>query len=232
MGSSTPTIGGQKPLPSDGTRIDFDAYYTCERLARASVSAVNQYLQLEEGVEAELARGIAGRVDEHHVGGGAFARAVLDLTPAIVHVADIDPAADGLRYAAYQPNHRRPHLRQAGADFLTTTPSSPRPDWIVGNPPFDAALEHIEHALELTGRHALFVLQLAFAEAACRIPFWARSPARHVWACAQRPSFIDGGKTYGRPFALIWWDRQYRGRTTFTPCWDWHNQPITPTRRA
>lgn len=227
--------GGQKPLPSDGSRIVGDAYYTPDRLARACVSAVNEYCHQEAAagrLEGELARGITGRVWEPHAGGGAFPRALLDLTDAAVRVSDIDPEAAGLTRAAYPPG-RWPHPRQAGLDFLEVAPRlDERPDWFIGNPPFKAAQAHVEHALEHAGRHVLLVLQLAFLESAERLPLWRRGGLRHFWACAQRPSFVEGGKTYGRPFALFWWDRLYTARPTFTPGWDWHGQAARPTRRA
>lgn len=66
-------------------RDALDRYYTPARLARAIVAAVHS-------IEP-----ITGVVLEPSAGAGTFATAILDLTPADVVAADIDPQAPALQ---------------------------------------------------------------------------------------------------------------------------------------
>jgi len=131
---------------------------------------------------------IKGRVLEPHVGGGAFAGALAgqDLT-----VGDVDPAAPGLDLG------KRAYV----GDFLDyNTPH----DWVIGNPPYKQAEEHIRHALELAPC-AAFHLRLAFLESVRRKEFWDLHPPLKVWVLRRRPSFTGGG-TDGCAYGWFIWD--------------------------
>lgn len=194
------------PLPEDGERIKNDAYYTPDRLARAIVSVLpilSTHFVLEP-----------------HAGGGAFVRALLALTAAYIAVSDIDRDAAGLRWPR---TGRRPILILPGADFLTDwSPGEGLiPDWIIGNPPFDAAEAHIRHALAISRQHVVMLLRASILHSLGRIAFWRDHPARHVWHLAGRPSFTGGG-TDSADYAVVWWDKAHTDDTTLTACWDWH----------
>ena len=199
------------PHAHDGSRIALDRYYTPDDFTRAALL----------GVEEKLGKGavFSGTVWEAHVGAGAWSRAALQRPQTTVWVSDLDPEAPGLNLHAYPG--RRPARVRAGVDFLHDTIFEAAPDWILGNPPFKDAVDHVLRARARTGRHVLFLLRLAFVEAGCRIRFWAENPARHIWSLAQRPSFVAEGTTDSCPYGLFWWDAQHTGDTTFTPCWDW-----------
>ncbi len=194
---STPAIA------REGGRIEGDRYYTPEPLARAIVAEL-----LPAGLSAASAW-------EPHVGGGAFARSLVE-RGVVAYVSDIDPAAPGLSVPGVLKSW-------PGHDFLAS--SSPfrgqGPDWIIGNPPYDQAEAHVRRALELSRRHVVFLLRSAFAESSSRVPFWREHPCRHEWRLAQRPSFIEGGRTDSAAYSVFWWDRQNTGSTTCTHGWDW-----------
>ena len=168
-----------------GEIVILDAYYTPEKLAAALVDL----LPIRPG-EAVL---------EPSCGGGAFVRALLKKTPEVVAM-DLDPEAPGLALTL-----------SACADFLSIMPRI-KPRWIVGNPPYNAAQKHVEHALEASAQHVAFLLRLGFLESKKRLGFWRRHPCRKVFALSERPSFTGGG-TDSAAYALFWWDKNHRGPT-------------------
>lgn len=206
-----------RAIPVPGQRIEGDAYYTPDALARAIVA---------ELLPAGLA---ASAVWEPHAGGGAFVRALRD-AGAVVYASDLDPDAAGLAAEAGAWG------RWPGHDFLSS-PSPFRgagPEWILGNPPFDQAEAHVRRALALSRRHVVFLLRLAFVETQRRIPFWTSNPARHIWMLGERPSFTGGvgkkgraikGNTDGCPYGVFWWDLAQSSPTTCTPGWNWKGAP-------
>ena len=204
LGTPPPTA-----RPASGSRDALDRYYTPPRLARAIVTAVH-------AVEP-----LSGVVLEPSAGAGAFARAILDLTPAEVIVADLDPAAPALMSPAWAQRRaageRTPCASYCGRDFASI--DWLRPAWVIGNPPYSAAEEHVRHALTMS-RHVVFLLRAAFVESKGRSAFWRDHPCRHVWFCAERPSFTSGG-TDSAAYAVFWWDTAYHGPTTCTPGWTW-----------
>jgi len=188
---------------SSGPRQVADAYYTPDPLAAAIVDALH-------AVEP-----IRGPVWDPHAGGGAFTRQLLRYVDAReVWGSDINPAAPALVDG---------HLLRGNyscREFLTH-PGIHGLRWIIGNPPYAHAEQHVKHALTMyPGRHVVFLLRAAFVESKTRAPFWAQHPARHIWFLAKRPSFT-GGSTDSCAYAVFWWDRQHRGPTTCTPGWDW-----------
>ena len=181
------------PTHTKGEREEMDRYYTPDPLARALVG-----LLPINAAEVCL---------EPHVGGGAFARA-LDTAKATVLVNDADPNAAGLQ--------GRP--RATVGSFLTWKPgrSDLTPLWVVGNPPYRDALDHIRHGVEVSTQHVAFLLRLAILESAERAAFWSAHPCRAVWPLAQRPSFTGQG-TDSCAYGWFWWDWSHEGPTRLMP---------------
>ena len=156
----------------------------------------------------ELADALVDRLDilpgdhvlEPSVGGGAFARAVCELDVGRLVVCDVDDSAPGLVEG-----------EAVVGDFLSYRPDC-RFDWIVGNPPYRQALEHVEHALELGARIA-FLLRLAFLESSARYAFWQAHPCRQIYVLAERPSFLGNGRHDSTAYALFVGDDIYPGPT-------------------
>ena len=161
-------------------RVKNDAYYTPTKLARALV----QKLRIASDA----------RILEPSVGAGAFAKA---LRSDRVYGVDIE-AAPGAEHCA--------HFTQA--DFLSDRHYLPSQaseftfDWIVGNPPFSHAEEHLRHAYKHS-KNVAFLMRLAMLESAKRIPLWREVRLKKVWVLAQRPSFT-GGSTDSAAYGFFW----------------------------
>lgn len=98
----------------------------------------------------------------------------------------------------------------------------PRPDVVIGNPPYseipedatravEVASDHAQRALAVTRRHVVMLLPTAFLGATRkRFPWWKRHRRhlRDVWLLWPRPSFTGGG-TDSREFAVFWWDLEH-----------------------
>lgn len=173
-------------------RRENDAYYTPDDVAQKCVNAIRHRIPA------------VCRIVEPSAGGGAFLRA---LGQRDTYAIDIDPNAEGLALGRYS------HV----GDFLSVQrPDYSRPVWVIGNPPYRQAIEHVEHALSLAlpddkpaGGVAL-LLRLAFLESESRAAFWRRWPATEVHILTRRPSFT-GGKTDSCAYAFFVWyagDRQ------------------------
>ncbi len=93
-------------------------------------------------------------------------------------------------------------------DFLdpATCAGLPRPDVIIGNPPYSHALPFAARCLEIADGHAwvLMLLRLAFLETEERRPFLQRNPP-DVYPLSRRPSFTGDGATDGAAAAWIVW---------------------------
>ena len=169
-------------------RIAGDAYYTPPDLAQALV--------------ARLGLGVGVRVLEPSAGGGAFVRALMsagsDVTPM-----DVDPAAVGLRQG---------HHPGIVGDFLDLPVVGYDYDWVVGNPPYRHAEEHIRKAL-LHAPRVAFLLRLGFLESRKRYPFWRDHPAHRVYVLAERPSFTGGG-TDSAAYGWFVWDAEKSRHTS------------------
>lgn len=163
-------------------RIPLDAYYTPDDVAEKCVAT----LKLRAG-ETIL---------EPSVGGGAFARAAkargcqvtgLDIDPHAAGFSDCDWRGIG-DFADYS----------LGGEF----------DWIIGNPPFNCAQEHIEHALALQPKYGVaFLLRLAFLEGQKRAAFWRDHPPWEVHVLSKRPSFTGGGTDSAAYGWFVWTSR-------------------------
>ena len=163
-----------------------DAYYTPRELAGFLVGL----LPITPG----------DLVLEPSAGGGAFVAAAMQRTEEVVAL-DLNPAAPALAM-----------VRSAVVDFLAVRPRT-RPQWVIGNPPYHSALEHVEHALSVTDHHVAFLLRLAFLESKKRATFWAENPCRKVWVLSERPSFSEGGRTDSTAYGFFWWDEDHEGPT-------------------
>ena len=170
------------------SRIANDAYYTPPELANRLVG-----LLPIQPYEAAL---------EPHVGGGAFAEALLQATPNIT--------ACDIEYEAAHTIRRRLGITTLATDFLNYHLGGHNGfDWIVGNPPYQGAMDHILHAFELlkNGGNLCFLLRLAFLESKKRAPFWVDHPAHKIWVLAERPSFTGGG-TDNCAYGFFWWKKR------------------------
>ena len=176
-------------------RRKLDAYYSPDAAASALVGL--------------LPIRTTDKVLEPHAGGGAFVRALLPVAGQ-VHARDIDADAAGLALV--------PGWRRGVGDWFEAQPLDLH-DWIIGNPPFAGAEEHVRHALKMSKRHVAFLLRLGFLESATRHSFWQEHPARRVWVLVERPSFQRkgedkaSGKTDGRAYGFYWWDKEHTGET-------------------
>lgn len=148
-------------------RVASDAYLTPDPIAAACV-------------------GVLPRLDEQtawepHAGAGAFCRA-LKARGAMVYASDIadHPIGGADVWASEQ-------------DAIDGFPfAGPDPDWIVGNPPFDGAEEHVRGAILRARVGAAFLLRLAFVEGADRYrTFWRSFPAAEIHTFVRRPSFWE-----------------------------------------
>ena len=167
------------------SRRALDAYYTPDSLALRLVGL----LPIRSG----------NTVLEPHAGNGAFVKAAR-ATGATVTACDINANAAGLAYA----NENRV------GNFLTTS-WSPAPDWVLGNPPFRGAEDHIHHALHVTKQHVVMLVRLGFLATQRRYStLWRDNRPRCVWVLSARPSFTDGG-TDASDYGWVWWDKAHSG---------------------
>ena len=150
-----------------------DAYLTPEHVARACVAA----LPTLDGLT----------VWEPHAGAGAFVYAA----------AERRAFAYGSDLGAYMPPLEEPEARRA-AGWKVNHPAEDgypfggRPDWIIGNPPFAGAEDHIHAAIERATIGAAFLLRMAFLEGAARQQtFWRAHRAAEIHTFIRRPSFLE-----------------------------------------
>lgn len=95
-------------------------------------------------------------------------------------------------------------------DFLTYKPKQSY-DWIVGNPPYRNAQDHIEHAIDLLDQSGslCFLLRLGFLESKTRQSFWKKHPLNRLFVLSERPSFTDHG-TDSATYGFFWWQPDSR----------------------
>ena len=161
-------------------RIQNDAYFTPPTLAQAIVARL---------VERHLLR-VGQRVWEPHAGAGSFARALAAQSGAFVYASDISPdmpSGDELE-AHGIAGWKASHNALAGW-WLDDGP----PDWIVGNPPFSEAEEHVRALLPIARYGVAFITRQSFTATAKRADL-ARQ-VWQVWPINPRPSFTPDGKT-------------------------------------
>ena len=172
-------------------RHPLDAYYTPDALARALVGT----LDLPTG----------SVVWEPHAGGGAFVRA-LHAAGHRIYASDLNYEADGLREAGVVAGWAQNALTGWTAPLQ-------RPDWIVGNPPYDNAEAHVRAALATARVGVAFLLRLAFLEGARRRHLFADYPPAEVHVLVERPSFTGQG-TDSSAYGWFVWRRGHEGPPT------------------
>lgn len=182
------------------TRDQLDRYYTPDKLAESCVNVL----------PFELTN--TGKVAEPSVGGGAFLRAVRKRWPgASVDGYDVDPDAKG----------QHDCTRFFCLDWPQATDTY---DLILGNPPYFAAQEHIEHAWTRLAEngHIAMLLRLAFTEGKVRKPFWKKfgPTLRSLHVLAERPSFTTKG-TDSAAYGWFVWGKTDTASSQFVPCWSW-----------
>ena len=79
-------------------------------------------------------------------------------------------------------------------DFLTLN-TDIKYDLIIGNPPFNKALEFLEKCFTLLDENGTMVMLLrtAFLESRSRYDFWQNHPLSKLLVLSQRPSFTGKG---------------------------------------
>lgn len=160
-------------------RIPNDAYFTRPELAQAIVVRL---------VERHLLRPHQ-RVWEPHAGAGSFAYA-LARANVFVYASDLSvnaPETDELEahgIAGWKSGHNA--LNGWWCD------DGP-PDWIVGNPPFSEAEEHVRALLPIARYGVALITRQSFTATARRADL-ARQ-VWQVWPINPRPSFTPDGKT-------------------------------------
>lgn len=90
-----------------------------------------------------------------------------------------------------------------------------RYDWIVGNPPYDRAVHHVQQALFLLrpGGHAAMLLRSGFSHTAERALFIRQFPPWREYALTERPPFDDSGQTDSTEYVFYVWRRGWTGDT-------------------
>lgn len=171
-------------------RRENDAYYTPDDVAAKCVATIAHRIGWAHIIEPS-------------VGGGAFLHAALNAGAVWPNTTacDINPNAAGLALAGSS------HV----GDFLTMPrPYNAGPVWVIGNPPYSHAMEHVEHALSLAlpdggpAGGVAFLLRLAFVESEARRAFWQRWPVTELHILSKRPSFT-GGKTDSCAYGFFVW---------------------------
>lgn len=167
-------------------RDPLDRYWTPDALAASIV--------------AELGIPRGALCLEPHVGGGAFARALLAAGCDVV-VSDIDPDAPGLRV---------PEARASCCldfrDFAFSVPGGGF-DWVVGNPPFRGWESHVDAGL-LTARCVAYLLPLGCLEGQRRLAWWRDHPPDRAIVLPGRPRWGGPNARTGSPprgHAVIVW---------------------------
>lgn len=167
-------------------RIKNDAYMTPDNVAQACVDRLlpNQRTRV-------------ARVLEPSVGGGAFARAARNRFPGcFVTGVDIDTEVTG--YADCDTYTAIPFEKYVAChgEF----------DWIIGNPPYSQAQEHVEHALSMGPKEGVaFLLRLNFLGGQKRREFWDREWPTTVHILSRRPSFTGNNGTDTCEYAFMTW---------------------------
>lgn len=156
-------------------RIANDAYFTPPTLAKAIVARL---------VERHLLR-VGQTVWEPHAGTGSFVRP-LAAAGLLVYASDLGDAPDAA-------DVRGTVASADGWDAREGFPWPDQPDWIVGNPPFSEAEEHVRALLPIARYGLAFITRQSFTATAKRADL-ARQ-VWQVWPINPRPSFTPDGKT-------------------------------------
>lgn len=154
-----------------------DAFFTPPALAAAIVARL---------VERDLLRR-GQTVWEPHAGTGSFVRPLLG-AGLDVYASDIDASSPALHMEVLVGV-------AAGWDARSGWPfvERGRPDWIIGNPPFNQAEEHVRALLPVPRYGLAFITRQSFTATAKRADL--AEQVWQVWPINPRPSFTPDGKT-------------------------------------
>ncbi len=172
-------------------RRENDAYYTPDDVAAKCVATIAHRIGWAHIIEPS-------------VGGGAFLHAAFNAGAVWPNTTacDIDPNAAGLAIAGCS------HV----VDFLTMPrPCNAGQIWVIGNPPYSHALEHVEHALSLAlpdggpAGGVAFLLRLQFLACLRRADLWRRHPVTELHVLQRRPCFIGKTSEKGCEYGFFVW---------------------------
>jgi predicted RNA methylase len=206
---------------SRAPRDELDRYFTPPEFAEAAVAMLDDYCGLE-----------GKQCLEPHVGAGAFAEALLRRDIESLQTIDIDPDCPWMR----EPQEflaPRFCLTHTTADFLkwAAIPEGNERcnpfDIICGNPPFNAAEQHLRAAHSLLSPRGVmaFILPLHFLGSVGRRDFYRELMPTEIHTIRPRIPFAQEMREMG----LFVWDKQAMGlgRRSFQTTWiDW-----TPTKK-
>ncbi len=165
-------------------RVALDAYITPDPVASLCVAQLPR---------SQVLRPV---ILEPSVGGGAFARAArAHFGTCHITGVDLDPAPFGMVDCDFFIH----------SDWMHALIPE-RPDWIIGNPPYKHAEEHIRQAFRFQATAGCaFLLRLGFLATAKRHDFWREFAPTEVCVLQDRPSFTGDGKTDGSEYAFFIW---------------------------
>ena len=175
-------------------RKKFDQYNTPYEL-------VVQLLQLVDDEDR-----FSGSVMDPHCGSGAWLRWFKTSGRDFELVAnDIDPEVVGFDYV--------PPESQFSNTWLDDSVDWPQVDYIVGNPPFTDAEEHVERMISRASEGCCVLVRLAFLSSQKRAPFWERYSdiCRMVWVLQKRPSFLSVKGSDRYDYIFLWFDKRHTG---------------------
>lgn len=155
---------------------------------------------------------------EPHVGGGAWVGPLL-AAGAEVHVADLDPEAQGLR----APGVASAEVRDFVESDLGPDYDGRFFDWVVGNPPFADFDRHVVAAFA-AARNVAFVCRITWLMSSSRQALLAQMPPRLVLALSPRPSFTGDGSSDQAPSVVVVWSVGEVWETRWLPVL-WRRQP-------
>lgn len=94
-------------------------------------------------------------------------------------------------------------------NFLELNDLGYRPDIIISNPPFDLAMEFIEHSLELANDNGfvIFLLRLNFLGSKKRNKFLSNNMPSMIFVHSRRMSFTDSSSTDSIEYAHFVWQK-------------------------
>lgn len=98
-------------------------------------------------------------------------------------------------------------------DYLSWSTTSTY-DLIIGNPPYNQAMEFVEKSLSLLKPDGklIFLLRTAFLESKKRYYFWKRYPITDLYVLSSRPSFTGKGID-ATSYSWFIWDKAKRTQT-------------------
>lgn len=137
------------------------------------------------------------------VGDGALAKRLLYQIPdlRLTLVNDIDPA-NSLPMLSPVSCHLDATKMESWNDFGKY---SPRPDWIVDNPPFNAAIDILQHAYTRAKRGVAFLLRISFTEPTKDRAAWLAKHPLASQITMERYSFTGNGKSDNVTAAWMVW---------------------------